>query len=259
MESPIARLDEVVIFGRPRMWIALFGVILLLVAGLAWGLFAQPPVTVSAKGVLSTQGGPLEIGASSSGTVVRLNVVLGESVEASNSLAVIQDGQGGSFSVLTPVSGTVIEISTQVGDSVASGETIATIQDSREQLQAIALVPVSAVGSIALGQDVRIAADSVPVGEYGYITGQVESLATVPMSLSRVNQLIGSVAGYQDANTLTEPIVEVRISMNPDPDAVSGFEWTIGAGPAFELISGTPWSGEIITGSESPLATLFGS
>lgn len=259
VESPIARLDEVVIFGSPRMWVGLLGVISLLAAGLVWGLFAQPPVAVSARGVLSTVGGPLEIGTSQSGTVTKLNVVLGESVQEFNSLAVVRDDRGNSIRLLTPVAGTVIEISTQVGDFVSAGETVAIIQDSREQLQAIALVPVSSVGSIEVGQEVQVSADSVPVGEYGYLKGRVESIATVPMSLARVNQLVGSVAGYQDVNTLSEPIVEVRVSLVLDTETTSGFSWTIGRGPSFALLAGTPWRGDVITGFESPLTTLFGS
>ena len=259
VESPIARLDQVVIFGKPRLWVGLLGVISLILAGLVWGLLSSPPVTVGARGVLSTQGGPLEIGTSQSGTVTGLNVVLGESVQRFNVIAVVQDDQGNFSPITTSVSGTVIEISTQVGDFVREGESIAIIQDSREQLQAIALIPVSTVGTIEVGQPVNITAVSVPVGQFGYLQGTVATISSIPMSRARVNQLVGSVAGYQNIDTLSEPIVEVRVDLTQDPETVSGFAWTIGVGPPFGLLAGTPWTGDIITGFQSPLTSLFGS
>ena len=239
--SPIEHLDGVTLFGTPKMWVGLMGLVFLVLGGLIWGFLARAPVTVPAEGVISTEGGPLEVGTSLDGTVTSLFVTLGESVEASNTLAIITNDEGDAVRVRTPVSGIVNEISTQVGDFLSAGSTLVTLQDTSVALESIALIPVSSIGSLIVGQEVFMSPQSVPVSEYGYLKGIIRSISSVPVSNSRVNQLVGSVAGSIDYNMRGEPIIEVRIALTEDSETTSGFAWTEGQGPSFEILSGTPW------------------
>ena len=257
--SPIQRLDEVALFGTPRMWIALVGIIALIGGFLTWGLLARPPVMTSAFGVISTEGGPLEIGASLDGTVTSLFVSVGAAVEPSNTLAIILNDEGKSVRIRTPIAGTVVEIATQEGDFVRTGESLGTIQRLDQRLAAIALVPASAAGGVTPGQAALISPDSVPPGEFGFITGTVSSVAISPMSVTLIEQLLGGVAGYEQFTVPKEPIIQVVIDLDTDPANPSGFAWTIGSGPPFTIPMGSPWEGQIITGDRSPLSTLFGS
>lgn len=257
--SPIERLDGVTLFGTPKMWVGLLGLVALLIAGLIWGVFAKAPVTISAAGVISTEGGPLEVGASLNGTVTSLFVTVGESVEASNTLAIITDDQGLAVRVRTPVSGIVTEISTQVGDFLSAGSTVMTLQDTTNDLESIAFIPVSSIGSLLVGQEVLMSPKSVPVSEFGYLKGTISSISSVPVSNARVEQLVGRVAGSKNYDAQGEPIVEVRIRVSADSATPSGFTWTQGEGPPYQLLSGTPWSGEVVISDSTPIATLLGS
>lgn len=257
--SPIQKLDEVAVFGRPRMWIVLLGAVALIMGFLSWGVLARPPIFTSAEGVISTVGGPLEVGAALDGTVSVVFVSVGTAVEAGNTLAVLIDEAGREVRVRTPVSGTVIEVATQDGGLIRSGSGIATIQRVNENLVAIALIPASSISAVIVGEAANISPDSIPAGQYGYITGVVSSVAETPMSTSRVQQLVGSVAGYQALETVNEPFIEVQIELDSNESNPSGLAWTIGSGPDYSLVAGTPWSGQIITGNKAPLAILFGS
>jgi multidrug efflux pump subunit AcrA (membrane-fusion protein) len=257
--SPIQKIDEVIVFGSPRMWIVLLGAVALIMGFLAWGVFARPPIFTSAQGVISTVGGPLEVGAGIDGTVKVVFVSVGTVVEAGNTLAILLDESGREVRVRTPVAGTVIEVATQDGGFSRSGSGIATIQRVNENLVAIALVPASSISGVVAGEAANISPDSIPAGQYGYITGVVSSVAETPMSISRVKQLVGSVAGYQSLETVEEPLIEVQIELNSDDRNPSGLAWTIGSGPEYSLVAGTPWHGQIITGNKAPLAILFGS
>lgn len=257
--SPIVRLDQVAIFARPRWWIMLLAVVSLLVGALAWGVLAQAPETDAATGIISTQGGPVNVGTSLDGTVIRVYVRLGDIVQEGNTIAVVKDDVGRTLRVLAPVTGSVIEISTQVGDFVGVGDSIGTLQIRGEVLEAIALMPVPSVVDVEVGQPARVAPDSVPVGEYGYITGTVISVGATPMSDARVQQLVGSISGLEGSSADRGPVVEVRIRLNLDAANVSGFDWTISDGPPFTPLAGTPWSGSIIVGTTTPISTLLGS
>lgn len=257
--SPIQKLDEVAVFGSPRMWVVLLGAISLILGFLAWGVLARPPIFTSAGGVISTVGGPLEVGAALDGTVKVVFVSVGTVVEAGNTLAILLDESGQEVRVKTPVAGTVIEVATQDGGFTESGSGIATIQRVNENLVAIALIPASAISGVVVGETAHISPDSIPAGQYGYITGVVASVADTPMSISRVQQLVGSVAGYQALETVSEPLIEVQIELDTEELNPSGLAWTIGSGPDYSLVAGTPWSGQIITDNAAPLAILFGS
>ena len=257
--SPIQKLDEVAVFGSPRMWVVLLGAISLILGFLAWGVLARPPIFTSAEGVISTVGGPLEVGAALDGTVKVVFVSVGTVVEAGNTLAILLDESGQEVRVKTPVAGTVIEVATQDGGFTESGSGIATIQRENENLVAIALIPASAISGVVVGETAHISPDSIPSGQYGYITGVVASVADTPMSISRVQQLVGSVAGYQALETVSEPLIEVQIELDTEELNPSGLAWTIGSGPDYSLVAGTPWSGQIITDNAAPLAILFGS
>ncbi|MDE1046912.1 MAG: HlyD family efflux transporter periplasmic adaptor subunit [Candidatus Nanopelagicales bacterium] len=259
MVSPIQKLDDVALFGSPRMWVVLLGAIALIMGFLTWGVLARPPVFTSAEGVISTVGGPLEVGAALDGTVDVVFVSVGTAVEAGNTLAILLDESGQAVRVRTPVAGTVIEVATQDGGLIRSGSGIATIQRVEENLVGIALVPASKISGVIVGQSANISPNSIPAGQYGYITGVVSLVAETPMSVSRIQQLVGGVAGYQALETVIEPLIEVQIELGGDDSNPSGLAWTIGTGPDYSLVAGTPWNGQIITGNEAPLAILFGS
>lgn len=172
--------------------------------------------------MISTVGGPLEVGAVLDGTVSVVFVSVGTAVEAGNTLAILVGKSGQEVRVRTPAAGTVIEVATQDCDIIRSGSGIATIQLVNENLVAIGLIPA---------------------GQYGYITGVVASVADTPMSTSRVQQFVGRVAGYQCLETVNEPLIKVQIELDSDESNPSGLAWSIGSGPDYSLVAGTPWSG----------------
>jgi multidrug efflux pump subunit AcrA (membrane-fusion protein) len=257
--SPIQKLDAVTEFGSPRLWVALLGAVALIMGFLTWGVLARPPVFTSAEGVISTVGGPLEVGAALDGTVEVVFVSVGTAVEAGNTLAILLDESGQRVRVRTPVAGTVIEVATQDGGLIRSGSGIATIQRVEENLVGIALIPAAEISGVVVGKKANISPNSIPAGQFGYITGVVSLVAETPMSVSRIQQLVGGVAGYQALETVSEPLIEVQIELDRDDSNPSGLAWTIGTGPDYSLVAGTPWNGQIITGNEAPLAILFGS
>jgi len=257
--SPIQRLDRVTMFGKPQLWVALVAALALIGGFLVWGTLARPPVMKSASGVISTSGGPLEVGAGLDGSVEFVFVEVGTNVEAGNILAVLIDETGREVPVNTPVPGTVIEVATQEGDFIRSGSGIATIQRFDEDLLALALIPASAISGIATGDQALVSPNSVPTSQYGYLEGVVTSVASTPMSVSRLEQLVMTVAGYPTIDTIDEPLIEVRIELTENEASPSSFSWTIGQGPPFELVAGTPWDGQILIDNQAPLETLFGS
>lgn len=55
--SPVARVDQTAVFGSPRVWIPLVGILVLIGGFITWGLLARAPLTVATNGVITTSGG----------------------------------------------------------------------------------------------------------------------------------------------------------------------------------------------------------
>jgi multidrug resistance efflux pump len=255
--SPVARVDQVAAFGRPRMWIALIGIIVLLLVFIAWGFIARAPVSVAVGGLITTSGGVAAIGSSLTGTVNEVYVDVGDRVDVGTGVVSIKDDLGRSAEVKVTIPGTVLEIATRVGSFVTAGQELMILQTNDEPLSAIALVPVTDSGSIAPGQQVLISPSSTSPSEYGYIRGTVASVSGIPVSSARLEQLTAGIAGLADPEDLVSPVLEVGIVL-ASAETTSGYAWTIGAGPPFTLLAGTPFMGQIILGEQAPLVRMLG-
>jgi multidrug resistance efflux pump len=256
--SPATRVDRIAVFGRPRLWFPLMALLVLLLSLGVWGFLARAPQGQPIVGVITSPGGTVDIGSSLTGTVTAVFVEVGESVTAGNNLVEIQDDVGRVVRVQATVSGLVLESSTRVGAFVQAGETLLIIEVDRAELLALAFVPVSSVGAIQIGQRALIAPASTPVDTYGHIEGAVASIGDVPMSPARFAQLTARTEGLTEVVDQGVPIVEVRIALAPDAQTPSGLQWTLAPGPPFRLLSGTPFTGQIVLGESSPLSLLFG-
>ena len=255
--SPVARVEQVALFGRPRMWVALVALLMLLLAFIAWGFIARTPVSVAVSGLITTSGGAAEVGSSLTGTVTEVYVDVGDRVDIGNNVVAIEDDLGRTAQVKATVPGQVLEIATRVGGFVTAGQGLMILQTTDQPLTAIALVPVTDSGGLATGQRVLVSPTSAPSSEYGYIEGTVASVSSIPVSPARLAQLTSGIAGITDPEGVGVPVVEVGIVLAA-ADSPSGYAWTIGTGPPFTLLAGTPFVGQIVVGEQAPLVRLLG-
>lgn len=256
-DSPVARVDEIAGFGRPRMWVALIGLVALIAVFIVWGFVARTPVAVPVQGLITTTSGVSDIGSSLTGTVTSVYVAVGDRVDPGNNVVEIQDDAGRVVRVRASVPGQVLEVDTRVGDFVTEGQSLMIVQAVDQPVIAIALVPVNESGGLTIGQEVLVSPASAPSSEYGYIEGVVSFVGAVPVSPARLEQLTSGVAGAVDPDAQSGPVVEVEVAL-ARADTPSGFDWTIGSGPSFTPLAGTPFSGQIVVGEQAPLMRLLG-
>lgn len=83
------QLDQLLEVTRPKAWIALAGLWLLIGVALAWSIFGRIPVTISGTGILLSEAGVREVEALGSGVIQTLSVREGELVEQGRLIAQI--------------------------------------------------------------------------------------------------------------------------------------------------------------------------
>ena len=85
------QLDQLLEVTRPRTWIALAGVWLLIAVALGWSVFGRVPVTITGTGILLSAAGLREVESQGSGVVRTMAVATGDLVDVGALIAEISE------------------------------------------------------------------------------------------------------------------------------------------------------------------------
>ena len=160
--------------------------------------------------------------------------------------------------VISPYGGEVIEIRVAPGSPVTPGVPLLSIQPEADQLDVLVYVPSSLVKQIHAGLEVQISPTTVRREEFGFLRGEVTSVAdypATPAALMRNFQnepLVQSLSGGG-------PVTELHVRLFPDPQTSSGYRWSSPLGPRVKLSSGTLVSAQIITRRQKPISLVIPS
>lgn len=157
--------------------------------------------------------------------------------------------------VKSPYSGQVIEVQSQAGALVPAGAPILTLQPDVEEQEVVAFVSALKAKEIKPGMEAQIIPASVKAEEFGFMKGDVRTVAEYPSSdadLMRVfqnNALASAVAGG--------PVHEVRILLRRNPETKSGYEWSSKAGAPIKITPATLCTVGIITREQAPISLVI--
>jgi HlyD family secretion protein len=158
--------------------------------------------------------------------------------------------------VVSPYSGEVTELRVAPGSAVTAGEPILTIQPDLDQLDVLVYVPSVMAKQIHAGLEAQISPSTVRREEYGYLRGEVTSVAdypATPAALMRNFQnepLVGSLTGGG-------PVTELHVRLIADNRTPSGYRWSSPLGPRIKLSSGTLVSAQIVTKRQPPISLVI--
>jgi HlyD family secretion protein len=160
--------------------------------------------------------------------------------------------------VVSPYSGEVIELRVATGSSVTAGLPMLSVQPDLDQLDVLVYVPSVMVKQIHPGTEAQISPSTVRREEYGYLRGEVSSVAdypATPAALMRNFQnepLVGALTGGG-------PVTELHVRLFADEATPSGYRWSSAMGPSMKLSSGTLVSAQIVTRRQRPIDLVIPS
>ncbi len=171
--------------------------------------------------------------------------------------------------VVSQVLGRVVEIRVAVQTEVDVGDTIFLIEPTGTEsggLEAILYVSAATGKRIKVRGEadepemvVHISPSTVKREEYGSMLGVVSFVATVPTSKPAMEARLGD---KDLADKLTQQIglpLEVRVSLIPSNDTLSGYKWTSSEGPPTVITAGTLCSGSVTVNEQRPVELLIPS
>jgi HlyD family secretion protein len=154
--------------------------------------------------------------------------------------------------VVSPIDGRVLEVKISPGAVLAVGTPVVAIESEGGKLEALVYIPAERGKNIKLGMPVRIEPSTVKREEFGTMVGTVVAISDFPMTPQ------GMAAVLHNENLVTRFSKEgaayaATVSLEQDPETVSGYRWAVGQGPPLRLTSGTLTRAEITTRRQRPL------
>jgi multidrug efflux pump subunit AcrA (membrane-fusion protein) len=248
LSSP-EQLDLLMPVTSSRAWFALAGIGLLLVMGLAWGIFGRVETTVEGTGLLMRQQGFQWIAAPRAGEVAEVFVDADSQVKQDEVLLTfLQAGPDESLQpteIRAPAAGRVLDTNVRPGSVVGAGESLISIESPESPLQAVVYVPAADGFKVQPDMNVRILpATAIRQGAV-FLRGRVQTVARFPATNA---QLMYSLQNEEWVSSLLRlgPTLEVIIDIPSRR-------------PLTELYSGTPCDASIIVTKQPPVNFLLPS
>jgi hypothetical protein len=236
--------DELLHITSPANWVALSGLLALVLAALAWSYFGRLPVEISGRGVLLPRGGLTRAQSPFAGVLSDFDLEEGQRVQRGGKLATLTSAiphqPDQSYDVTSPTEGVVIQHLVDQGNYIQAGAAIALIADGQsEELEAWVFVPFESAGAIAGGMPVFMTMDTVAPEESGYLEGKVDSVGQFPITEDRLADTFGEDPRWISYLLGTDgPKALVKVLLAADPSDPSGYRWTMGRGPDSRLSNG---------------------
>lgn len=252
LSSP-EQLDLLMHVTSPRSWLALGGMIALIIIAIVWGFVGRIPVEVTGEMILLRSGGVKNIVSSYDGQITNIMVQPGAIVEKDAPVAMLQT-DGNTETITSPFNGRVLELKTDVGDLVSAGKSVASMEFAGDEvgLEAIMYLPPSDGKLVREGMDVKISPVTAPAEQYGYLLGQVTYVADFPATHEGMQRTLGSNE-LIEALVSEEAPIEVRITLIPQETTPSGYKWSLSPGPTFTVDSGTLGQAHIEIAQQRPI------
>ncbi len=237
---------------RPS-WIMLFGIILLVLTGVAWAVWGDTPDAVTGPGMVVPEQGFMEVGAALQGTVTSVEVSPGQIVAAGAVVAHLRSLKDEPITVTSPVAGTVATVLVRAGGVTDRGTPLLTVEPSGSPAVVVAYVPAGPGKRIRPGMAARVSLSSAPRSQFGTLEGRVKAVSPVPVSPERVTLIVGGNISLADYFLTGGPILEVTVALTPDPTTPSGYRWTTGEGPPTAVTPGTLAEVAVVVSEAAPV------
>ena len=210
LHSP-EQLDQLLVIIKPKDWLAIFTIVLLLVGIVIWSTTAKIPVQIGLRGIINTPDKFFTIRAMDEGSIVEVKVKKGEWIEAGQPLFVLVEPKDGLKTVYSPISGVVFLLDVNLQDYVTRGANLLCVSQALkkdQQLRAYAYIPINLKGQVNVG----MSADVQWLGHF--LDAVVADVSAYSLSETEILEGVPSKKWLKYLNPTQEPVLEVIIAFD---------------------------------------------
>lgn len=253
LQSP-EELDIPVRFARPQGWFVLAVTVVLMGAGVFWAVTGTVSPKVTAAGILTHGEGSYVLQSPLAGQVAAVYAKQGDTLPAGAPvLSVLQNGKPQIVRLLA--AGRVIQLPVKIGAVVTAGTDLASVERVEhpdDPLLAVLYASQSNAQTIPAGAMVDLTVQAVPTHPYGTLRGKVVSVGRVPQSRSDITGFLGDSDLGSVFAAHGQPVVVV-VELDRSSATRSGYRWSGGSGPPFQMQSTLLVSGAVHLATQRPI------
>lgn len=177
-------------------------------------------------------------------------------LEMERNLASAEKELGLAETVVSPYAGEVIEVKVSPGGTVGQNTPILSIQPDLESLEVLVYLPSLQAKDARIGMEAQISPSTVRREEFGYMKGSITYVASYPATPAALMRNFQNEA-LVTSLTSAGPVTELRVALEKDPSAVSGFRWSSPNSPPVKISSGTLCDAEVVTQRQKPITLVI--
>ena len=234
------QLDQLMPITRPRAWVALVGVALLMLMALIWSVFGSVTTVVEGFGTLQRLDGVVELRAPTHGRLSRLSVKVDDLVQKGQALAILLpagDGNPQPINLVSPADGRILNVLTHTAQSVAASQVLLMIEKPQQPLSGILYVAAPEAYQVNAGMEVKILPATSSKNEAAYLLGHVSQADRYPTADPQ------STGWYVTSET-APPVFKILVNLTPKTSRP-------------EIYSGTPCQALITVEKRRPIEIIF--
>lgn len=252
------QLDRIITITSPMSWLALLGVVIVIVATLIWSVTGTLPTIQNAEGVFVSTDSVCAYYSQYSGTVEKVFKNVGDSVKKNEELAVIKVNGGEEYTIKASDDGKLTDWLTDIGTVVYAGAEIARYTpDISEAQTVICYVPVVAAKQLEKDMKVLVYPVSVDSQKYGHIEATVDSIGEYAVTTSNMWYVLGADNLVAEQFLSNGPVISVVCKIKTDSETKSGYYWSSENGKDIIISNGTFATVKIVTDESAPITKLF--
>lgn len=248
-------LDQRLVVVSSKGWIALLCTSLLLIGGILWAFFGEIPSTLSTKVIFLNKEGLEVIRSPGPGMLTDIAVKENQEISPDTTLAYLQQTKE-QKKIVSGSSGLIIEVIVPGGTKVEEGSMLFLLEKPSGNYIFYAYLPIEQSQLVKPGMTAYMQIVGINAQLYGEIVGKVVSLSPFVVSENHLSYMLGdrSLVNYF---TQQQPVVEVLIQPQINPNTPSGYQWTSKKGPAKKIPPRSIGTALIILESRRPITYVF--
>jgi multidrug resistance efflux pump len=250
------QLDRLLTLIRPRVWMVLAALLVLVGLAVAWGFLGTVRETVPSSGILQRGEGLSAVQAPVAGRITALEAKLDAKVREGDALASVTDSHGARTVLRAPIDGRVVDAVAGRGAVVAVGEQLFALEPTAGPLAASIAVPVDRRSEIYVGAPVQVRPNSVGDTETGYVHGEIATIDPYPASNDELTRVFGGQR-VVDAVAGSPAVYLVGVKLRSDPSGPGGLDWSTPSGSGASIRAGQLTDASIVASEESVVDQVF--
>ena len=187
------QLDKAIVISSPMSWLALLGILLVIVVTIIWSIVGTLPSTVTVNGILVSPADSGAVYSEVAGTVTEVLKTSGAELKAGDVIAKVKKLSGEIIDIKIAQNGTLTDTLVAVDSKVYTGAEVARYTpDMRQEQLVICYVPVTMVNQLEQGMKVLLYPYGIDSQEYGHMEAEISMVGEYAVSASNMWYVTGA-------------------------------------------------------------------